>query len=310
MIPEYVIEGLEDAEDLRLETFLEEHGMNDDLIVQCVDTQQVMTLRLSQMYEVLASSEYASMSQRLLAEAQVTVGSALESHLPANNPSGNRPQEQPERPLDQCGHTAAYAQNPPRWHPSLQSVNSFHGTRDQSIQPLQQPPQAQLSLRMAGSTQQDMSSQQRLTFHELMANDFTEGAKQLPQQSRRRSTGSEQQPTKRPKKVLSDADKEKLRALPDDGFRWRKYGEKTLHSETGEVTIKSYFRCCHATCAMRKQVTTGFEDSHTRLIGDGHTHEVLGLTCDVFLPDKHTDKTSIENTSAIVNTIKVTDVYK
>jgi hypothetical protein len=71
--------------------------------------------------------------------------------------------------------------------------------------------------------------------------------------------------------VLSDADKEQLRALPDDGcvaglqqahienpvglrFRWRKYGEKTLHSETSEVTIKSYFRCCHATCAMRKQV--------------------------------------------------------
>jgi hypothetical protein len=45
--------------------------MTDDLIVQCDDTQQVMTLSLSQMYETLASSGYASMSQQSLAEAQV-----------------------------------------------------------------------------------------------------------------------------------------------------------------------------------------------------------------------------------------------
>ena len=102
--------------------------------------------------------------------SQVTVGSALESRLPANNPLGNRPQEQPLNPLDPRGHTAAdtWHQNPPRWHPSLQSVNSFHGTRDQSIQPFQQPPQARRSLHMVGSTQQGstrgISSQQR--FHE------------------------------------------------------------------------------------------------------------------------------------------------
>merc|ERR1712160_62881 len=106
------------------------------------------------------------MSQRLLAKAQVTVGSALESQLPANNPSGNRPQEQPDRPLDPCGHT---------------------------VQPLYSSP-------WTGYISDGWHT--GTTIH-------AEGAKQPPQQSRRRSTGAEQQPAKRPRKVVSDTDKEK-----------------------------------------------------------------------------------------------------
>jgi hypothetical protein len=70
-------------------------------------------------------------------------------------------------------------------------------------------------------------------------------------------------------------------------------------AETGASATLCVRRSRH----LMMQVTTGFEGSYTRLIGGGHTHEVLGTAWDEFVHDK----TSIENTSLIVNTIKATD---
>jgi len=55
---------------VKLQRFLEEHGANNDLLIQCGATQQVLKLCPRQMYEVLTSTLHASKSQEMFAQAQ------------------------------------------------------------------------------------------------------------------------------------------------------------------------------------------------------------------------------------------------
>jgi len=66
-------------------------------------------------------------------------------------------------------------------------------------------------------------------------------------------------------------------ALPDDGYKWRKYGQKIIKlADDGQSAIKSYYRCTTSGCPMRKQVERSCEGKHLRkvhLIGEAHNHE-------------------------------------
>jgi len=53
--------------------------------------------------------------------------------------------------------------------------------------------------------------------------------------------------------------------IQDDGYRWRKYGQKMLQSGTGTM-FRDYFRCPHPGCQSKKQV-----------VFDGRTGEVISI---------------------------------
>jgi len=53
--------------------------------------------------------------------------------------------------------------------------------------------------------------------------------------------------------------------LPDDGYRWRKYGQKMAQSSTA-ILFRDYYRCPHPNCASKKQV-----------LFDGQTGEIVSI---------------------------------
>lgn len=61
-----------------------------------------------------------------------------------------------------------------------------------------------------------------------------------------------------------------------DGYKWRKYGQKSLKTTDGSVDIiKSYYRCNMPGCPMRKQVEKYAKDDQVRVvhfIGTFHNH--------------------------------------
>ncbi|KAF3448624.1 hypothetical protein FNV43_RR09337 [Rhamnella rubrinervis] len=44
----------------------------------------------------------------------------------------------------------------------------------------------------------------------------------------------------------------------DDGYRWRKYGHKSVKNN---IHPRSYYRCCHHTCNVKKQIQRLSKDS-------------------------------------------------
>jgi len=287
-IHEYLIDGVDD-EDLLLETFLEEHGLTEDLILQCRATQQTMKICPRQMYEVLSSQSHVSLTQRSLAEAQTSSQwvSALNTPSPGNTAPRNGAPD--GSLLERNAQHTWQQQCQPHCRPSQQSLGGFHGVHPESVPPFQQPLQGSRRGTLPQSRFNEVAGPGSPMYQEIVpsqqeARQMKQGAPQTPGVSTSHMSDSnkrhqpphiQQPPAKSKKRSLSDGDKEKLRAAQDDGYRWRKYGEKTLYSKTGEVTVKSYFRCCHPVCKMRKQVINSFKDSCIHLVGDGHNHEVL-----------------------------------
>lgn len=62
----------------------------------------------------------------------------------------------------------------------------------------------------------------------------------------------------------------------DDGYKWRKYGQKGLKSPDGTIeVIKSYYRCNVHGCPMRKQVEKYAHNDQVRVVhflGSAHNH--------------------------------------
>lgn len=62
----------------------------------------------------------------------------------------------------------------------------------------------------------------------------------------------------------------------DDGYKWRKYGQKGLKSPDGTVeVVKSYYRCNVRGCPMRKQVEKYAHNDQVRVVhflGSAHNH--------------------------------------
>ncbi|XP_018438637.1 probable WRKY transcription factor 10 [Raphanus sativus] len=57
---------------------------------------------------------------------------------------------------------------------------------------------------------------------------------------------------------------------PDDGFRWRKYGQKVVK---GNPNARSYYKCTYSACNVKKHVERGAEDVKFLLITYDGIHE-------------------------------------
>ncbi|CAA6656919.1 unnamed protein product [Spirodela intermedia] len=56
----------------------------------------------------------------------------------------------------------------------------------------------------------------------------------------------------------------------DDGFNWRKYGQKVVK---GSENPRSYYKCTHPNCPTKKQVETTLEGQITEIVYKGvHNH--------------------------------------
>ncbi|KAG0487813.1 hypothetical protein HPP92_006624 [Vanilla planifolia] len=77
--------------------------------------------------------------------------------------------------------------------------------------------------------------------------------------------------------------------LADDGYKWRKYGQKSIKNSPNP---RSYYRCTNPRCSAKKQVERSIEDPETLII----TYEGLHLhyTYSHFLP-QHQDFPTAEN---------------
>ncbi|CAH8360629.1 unnamed protein product [Eruca vesicaria subsp. sativa] len=57
---------------------------------------------------------------------------------------------------------------------------------------------------------------------------------------------------------------------PDDGFRWRKYGQKVVH---GNPNPRSYYKCTNTACTVKKHVERGAENVKFLLVTYDGIHE-------------------------------------
>eukprot|EP00005_Dracoamoeba_jomungandri_P005871 CAMPEP_0174260512 /NCGR_PEP_ID=MMETSP0439-20130205/9803_1 /TAXON_ID=0 /ORGANISM="Stereomyxa ramosa, Strain Chinc5" /LENGTH=408 /DNA_ID=CAMNT_0015344769 /DNA_START=28 /DNA_END=1254 /DNA_ORIENTATION=- len=81
-------------------------------------------------------------------------------------------------------------------------------------------------------------------------------------------------------------------APEDDGFRWRKYGQKSVK---GNQFPRSYYKCTHPDCTVKKQVETIMDNNepviHTTYKGE-HNHQPPQVTR-IKVDDQVTFKTSV-----------------
>ncbi|KAL8526903.1 hypothetical protein ACS0TY_015954 [Phlomoides rotata] len=70
--------------------------------------------------------------------------------------------------------------------------------------------------------------------------------------------------------------------MADDGYKWRKYGQKSIKNSPNP---RSYYRCTNSRCAAKKQVERSIEDPDTLII----TYEGLHLhyIYPIYLLDQH-----------------------
>ncbi|KAJ1409298.1 WRKY domain [Sesbania bispinosa] len=86
----------------------------------------------------------------------------------------------------------------------------------------------------------------------------------------------EESGSKRPRRKLSDervvVELESRMDIPDDGYRWRKYGRQIIKGGY----LRSYYRCSNNGCSVRKQMERDLSNSrYVKTTYDGrHNHEV------------------------------------
>jgi len=282
------------AAEERLYNFLVENGINNDLLVQCGATQQTIKLSPRQMYEVLTSTMHASKSQQMFAHAQTPAQWSssgqwaassqynLQEHREDGVPQGHR--EEPRPYLPQHPQISVPRQDQRMMESVLSRDQSYSIPQDHLPQYAGQCipfPHANQNQRHAPVVQHVPVVQ-----HAPLVRPVQPQVHAQPIEPRQEP--SRQEPSRGTKRTQSETtsgiDMGKYRGAPDDGYRWRKYGEKAFSTEPGRIVVKSYFRCCHKTCSMRKQVEKGHEGTKIRLVGDGHNHEPLGLRWSSFPP--------------------------
>ncbi|KAL8255126.1 hypothetical protein R6Q59_033347 [Mikania micrantha] len=68
-----------------------------------------------------------------------------------------------------------------------------------------------------------------------------------------------------------------ISASSDDGYNWRKYGQKQVK---GSEYPRSYYKCTHPNCPVKKKVERSFEGHITEIIYKGaHNHPKLDPNC-------------------------------
>lgn len=377
-------DNLADAgpQDNRLQRFFEQHGANNDLLVQCGATQQVLQLCPRQMYEVLTSRMHASQIQQMFATVQTRSQSSTSGFFNTNpltagetqsgvdvkqlvdldtdgsvmtqgglmqqqgnlHHSGRRSppiftgfrspsNPSPDPQVQHVDGSSTRHQLPPPYAQGMQmSSESKHHDRGQQHQIATQPglivpadrvgQQHQQCVQEAQRMQEEqqlLHNQKLLLHHQKLQlqlqqiHQLQHEIQQSPSLSQGHSLSQGQRPqsqleqsqegegqvqvesthsadvrgTKRPAAdALSAVEKsEQCGTVPDDGFRWRKHGEKMCATPSGQVVTKSYYRCGTDSCPMRKQVEKGSDGMRVHIVGDGHNHAPPGLKWSQFRPN-------------------------
>ncbi|XP_054809613.1 probable WRKY transcription factor 4 [Prosopis cineraria] len=86
-----------------------------------------------------------------------------------------------------------------------------------------------------------------------------------------------------------------MKECPDDGFNWRKYGQKQVK---GSEFPRSYYKCTHPNCPVKKKVEKSIDDDHVvAIIYKGqHNHQPLRLTSS---SNKHAKDTALAAASNV-----------
>merc|ERR1712166_882433 len=106
-----------ESAEVRLQRFLEENGANNDVLIQCGATQQILKLSPRQMYEVLTSTGHASKCQQMFSMAQTPAQCSASGVYNASNRSEQvRPRAQ-QTPSSRMAEFMSHGQHPmPMWH--------------------------------------------------------------------------------------------------------------------------------------------------------------------------------------------------
>lgn len=90
--------------------------------------------------------------------------------------------------------------------------------------------------------------------------DTTEDRKQLPDPTLETTSGKIPSREKKQKKALQPRVALQTRSetdILDDGYKWRKYGQKAVKNN---VHPRSYYRCTHVNCSVKKRVERCVQD--------------------------------------------------
>ncbi|WCJ36288.1 WRKY DNA-binding protein 75 [Euphorbia peplus] len=102
-----------------------------------------------------------------------------------------------------------------------------------------------------------------------------------PETIRGSSSGSEMKKNGKEKKHRYAFQTRSQVDILDDGYRWRKYGQKTVKDS---IFPRSYYKCTHSGCNVKKQVQRSSKDEEIVITTyDGnHNHPIDKSTADTF----------------------------
>nr|GEX42739.1 DNA-binding WRKY [Tanacetum cinerariifolium] len=88
----------------------------------------------------------------------------------------------------------------------------------------------------------------------------------------------------------------------EDGYNWRKYGQKPVK---GSESTRSYYKCTHQSCPVKKKVERGVDGLVTEIIYKGrHNHHPPRTVGNINDTEPFNDQTSYFNYSREISSIK------
>lgn len=287
-----------ESAEVRLQRFLEENGANNDLLIQCGATRQVLKLCPRQMYEVLTSTLHASKSQEMFARAQTNAqwtscdvynhrelgasvpihdygmphsGRGLWSAAGSHTQQGGSMMVVSNGPLEQNNimqqevYRNSNVRDPDAIQTSMGQPDHFYHEPSVYVTPIpvSHPRPAEHTQQTSQSPRQNQQEQH--SQHAHLSDFYHQQPKELPspqqpqsmpQQLQEGTQATSKQPqtqkhqsplqmsrgmsdefrgTKRSLADSAELDADQYRGAPDDGYRWRKYGEKMCSTQEGSL---------------------------------------------------------------------------